>query len=229
MARPARLVITDDEPDLADALREYFCDLGYLVAIAPSAWELETRLAREGADLVLLDLDLPGRSGLALLQDGAISKDVAVIVLTGNPDRIDRVLGLELGADDYVQKPVDPRELAARVASVLSRRQGRTRALLSFESVSVDLGAARMLGHNGASDRLSAGEVALLRVFADNPGRVLSRDLLMELAPAESEEALERAIDARVARLRRKLGTQRIRTVRGHGYIFDPAPAAGEG
>lgn len=229
MTPSARLVIVDDEADLAEALREYFCDLGYLASTAGSAWELEARLGREGADLVLLDLDLPGRSGLALLQDGAIPREVAVIVLTGNADRIDRVLGLELGADDYVQKPVDPRELAARVATVLARRQGRHRALVPFESVCVDLGAARVLYLNGSSERLSPGEVALVRVFSENPGRVLSRDMLMELAPAESDDALNRAIDSRVARLRRKLGTERIRTVRGHGYVLDPAPAGPNG
>ncbi|MFG1478967.1 response regulator transcription factor [Xanthobacter sp. V4C-4] len=222
MARPARLVITDDEPDLADALGEYFADLGYLVTVTRTAWELESRLAREPADLVLLDLDLPGRGGLDLLQDGAIPRDVAVIVLTGSPDRIDRLLGLELGADDYVAKPVDPRELAARVGAVLGRRQGRWRSLVTFETVSVDLAAARVLHHGGSCTRLSAGEVALVRAFAENPGRVLTREMLLEQAPGEDEDAFARAIDSRVARLRRKLGTTRIRTVRGHGYVYEP-------
>lgn len=222
MARPARLVITDDEADLADALREYFSDLGYLVSVAGTAWELEARLAREGADLVLLDLSLPGRSGLDLLQSGAIAKDVAVIVLTASFDRVDRLLGLELGADDYVQKPVDPRELAARVSAVLGRRQGRWRALVTFETVCVDLSAARVLRHGRASERLSAGEVALVRTFAENPGRVLTREMLLEEAPGEDGDAFARAIDSRIARLRRKLGTTRIRTVRGHGYVYEP-------
>lgn len=226
MAKPARLVIADDEADLADALSDYFTDLGYDVAVAGSVWELETRLARDGADLVVLDLGLPGGGGLDLLRSAKLPRDVAVVVLTGNPDRIDRVLGLELGADDYVLKPVDPRELAARVAAVLRRRQGRRRPLVVFETVSVDLAAARLLRENGESERLAPGEIALIRLFAENPGRVLDRETLIEGAPGDSAEAYDRAIDSRVARLRRKLATDLIRTVRGHGYVFDPAAPA---
>lgn len=222
MAKPARLVITDDEVDLTDALREYFVDLGYEVAVAGTVWDLEARLARDGADLVILDLDLPGPGGLDFLRAGGIPRDVAVMVLTGNPDAIDRVVGLELGADDYVQKPVDPRELAARVASVLRRRQGRNRPLVVFETVSVDLAAARILRENGDTERLGPGEVALIRVFAENPGRVLDRETLIAAAPGDSTDAFDRAIDSRIARLRRKLATDLIRTVRGHGYLFDP-------
>lgn len=224
MAGPARLVIVEDEADLAEALGEYFSDLGYDVAVTGSVWELEARLARTGADLVVLDLDLPGRSGLDLVRAGTIPRDVAVIVHTGNADRIDRVLGLELGVDDWVQKPVDPRELAARIAAVLRRRQGRTRTLVVFETVSVDLAAARLLRRNGESERLAPGEIALVRTFAENPGRVLDRDTLIAAAPGDTTEAFDRAIDSRIARLRRKLATESIRTVRGHGYVFDPAP-----
>jgi DNA-binding response OmpR family regulator len=222
MTSAARLLIVDDERDLAEAFAEYLTDLGYEVAIAGSAWELESALERRGADLVVLDVDLPGRSGLDLIRDGTIPDGTAVVVLTGNPDRIDRVIGLELGADDYVQKPVDPRELAARIAGVLRRRQGRRRPLVVFEAVSVDLAAARLLRENGASERLSPGEISLVRAFAENPGRVLSREELIELAPAEIADAFDRSIDSRIARLRRKLGTETIRTVRGFGYVYDP-------
>ena len=225
MTSAARLLIVDDERDLAEAFAEYLGDLGHDVAIAGSAWELESALDRHGADLVVLDVDLPGRSGLELIRDGAIPEGTAVIVLTGNPDSIDRVIGLELGADDYVQKPVDPRELAARIAGVLRRRQGRRRPLVAFETVSVDLAAARLLRENGIAERLSPGEISLVRAFAENPGRVLSREELIDLAPAETADAFDRSIDSRIARLRRKLGTETIRTVRGFGYVFDPPSA----
>lgn len=227
MARRGRIVVLDDEPDWGDAVREYLTDLGYEVDCLRAAWELEPYLAREKPDLIILDVGLPGESGLDILIRTDLASDVAVLVLTGNPDPVDRVLGLELGAEDYVQKPVELRELAARVAGILQRRLGRRRSLVVFETASVDLVAARILKADGSTDRLSAGEVALIRVFAENPGRVLTREEIMERAPAEDEEAYDRAIDSRIARLRRKLDTEAIRTVRGHGYVFDlPTHAA---
>jgi DNA-binding response OmpR family regulator len=229
MARRGRIAVLDDEPDWVDAVREYLTDLGYDVDCLKAAWELEPYLARERPDLIILDIGLPGESGIDILIRTDLASDIAVLVLTGNPDPIDRVLGLELGADDYVQKPVELRELAARVAGILQRRLGRRRSLVVFEQASVDLVAARILKVDGSTDRLSAGEVALIRIFAENPGKVLTREEIMELAPAEDEEAFDRAIDSRIARLRRKLETEAIRTVRGHGYVFDVPRHAGEG
>jgi DNA-binding response OmpR family regulator len=227
MARRGRIAVLDDEPDWADAVQEYLVDLGYDVDCLRAAWELEPYLARERPDLIILDLGLPGEGGIDILIRTDLASDIAVLVLTGNPDPVDRVLGLELGADDYVQKPVELRELAARVAGILQRRLGRRRNLVVFETASVDLVAARILKSDGSTDRLSAGEVALIRVFAENPGKVMTREEIMERAPAEDEEAFDRAIDSRIARLRRKLETEAIRTVRGHGYVFDlPSHAA---
>ncbi len=221
MARRGRIAVLDDEPDWVDAVQEYLTDLGYDVDCLKAAWELEPYLAREKPDLIILDLGLPGEGGIDILIRMDLTSDIAVLVLTGNPDPVDRVLGLELGADDYVQKPVELRELAARVAGILQRRLGRRRNLVVFETASVDLVAARILKVDGSTDRLSAGEVALIRAFAENPGKVLTREEIMERAPAEDEEAFDRAIDSRIARLRRKLDTEAIRTVRGHGYVFD--------
>lgn len=221
MARRGRIAVLDDEADWSDAVREYLTDLGYDVDCLKAAWELEPYLAREKPDLIILDLGLPGEGGIDILIRTDLASDIAVLVLTGNPDPVDRVLGLELGAEDYVQKPVELRELAARVAGILQRRLGRRRNLVVFETASVDLVAARILKADGSTDRLSAGEVALIRAFADNPGKVLTREEIMERAPAEDEEAFDRAIDSRIARLRRKLDTEAIRTVRGHGYVFD--------
>jgi DNA-binding response OmpR family regulator len=218
MAR-ARIIFVDDEPDLASALAEYFADLGHDVAVAADGIALEALLRAAPADLVVLDVNLPGRSGLELLPELG---DCAVILLTGNDTALDRIIGLETGADDYVTKPVHPRELAARAAAVLERRGGRPRALVAFETASVDLAAARVLLADGGTEPLSAGEVALVRVFAQNPHRVLGRDELLALAPAEDAEAYDRAIDSRIARLRRKLRTERLVTVRGAGYRFEP-------
>ena len=221
MARRGRIAILDDEPDWVEAVHEYLVDLGYDIDRLGAAWELEPYLARERPDLIILDVGLPGESGIDILIRTDLASDIAVLVLTGNPDPVDRVLGLELGADDYVQKPVELRELAARVAGILQRRLGRRHNLVVFETTSVDLVAARVLRTDGSTERLSAGEVALIRAFADSPGKVLTREEIMERAPAEDEEAFDRAIDSRIARLRRKLDTEAIRTVRGHGYVFD--------
>jgi DNA-binding response OmpR family regulator len=219
MAGRARIIFVDDERDLAEALAEYFADLGHESVVATDGIALEAALP---ADLVVLDLNLPGRSGMDLLRDLDPLREAAVIILTANQDAIDRIIGLESGADDYVLKPVNPRELAARAAAVLARRQGRRRTLVSFETTSADLSAARVLLPDGGTEALSAGDVALIRAFATRPNRVISRDELIRLAPAESVEAFDRAIDSRVARLRRKLRTDSIVTLRGAGYRFDP-------
>lgn len=216
-----RILFVDDEPDLAEALAEYFDGLGYQAETAFDGIALQAELKTGPVDLVVLDLNLPGESGFDLMGLDAM-QGVPVIILTANPDQIDRVLGLEMGADDYVAKPVDPRELAARAAAVLSRRTGRSRPLVAFETTAADLTAARILLLDGQTVPLSAGEVALIRAFATHPGQVLTRDDLITLAPAETSDAADRAIDARVARLRRKLQTDRIETVRGLGYRYQP-------
>lgn len=222
MPRGARIIFVDDEPDLVSALAEYFTDLGAVAEIARDGIELQAHLRAAPADLVILDLGLPGQGGLDLLSEADLMQGAGVIILTGNADAVDRIIGLELGADDYVLKPVDPRELAARARSVLSRRRGRAAPLIPFETTSADLGAARVLLDAGQIEPLSPGEVALIRAFVAHPHRVLTRDDLMALAPAESADALDRAIDSRVARLRRKLRTDRLVTVRGQGYRYEP-------
>ncbi len=222
MPPPARILFLDDEPDLVEALVDYFQGLGHDAAGFSDAFGFEAALRAGGADLVILDLNMPGRSGLDLMAEVEALRGVPVIILSALGDRIDRVIGLESGADDYVVKPVDPRELAARAAAVLARRSGRRRALIPFEVAAVDLAAARVLLQDGQTETLSAGEVAMLRAFASHPHRLLTREALIDMAPAESNEALDRSIDARVARLRRKLRTDRIVTVRGQGYRFEP-------
>ena len=228
MKRRADILIVDDEPDLAEAYAEYLSDLGHAVETAGSVPECERCLERKAADLIVLDLNLPGENGLDYLQRLRQTSDVLVIVMTANSDIFDRVIGLELGADDFVVKPVEPQELAARIAGLLERFGFERRRTVRLETVTVDLSAARLLRTGQSSERLGPGEVALLRLFADNPNRLLTRDSLMMQAPADSLDANDRAIDTRVARLRRKLDTQTIRTVRGRGYMYVPADEAND-
>ena len=222
MAPGPRIILVDDEIDLAAALAEYLSDLGYRVETADGGAELDVLLRRGPPDLIVLDLSMPGESGRAIL--GRLKPRVAspVIVLTANADEIDRVLCLEMGADDFVIKPVVPRELAARIAALLKRYTGVERRLMRFETCSADLGAARLLHDDGRIDKLGPGEVELLRLFQAKAGRILTRAELIEMAPAENRDAFDRAIDNRIMRLRRKLGTDFIKTARGRGYIFEP-------
>lgn len=227
MARYAKLVLVDDEPDLAEAFADYLSALGHEVRTASSAAECDALLDRDPADLVVLDVNMPGESGLDYLRRLRETRAMPVLVLTGVPDPIDRILGLELGADDFVLKPCDPQELAARIAGLLNRYRITTREVVQFEHATVDLTASRLLRIGHPPERLGAGEVMLVRVFAARPNILLTRDDLMDLAPAESTEANDRAIDTRIARLRRKLATEAIVTVRGHGYMFVPPARTG--
>ena len=222
MARYAKLILVDDEPDLVEAYAEYLSALGHEVRTASSAAACDALLEREGADLIVLDVNMPGENGLDYLRRLREARSLPVLVLTGNPDTIDRVIGLELGADDFVIKPCDPQELAARVAGLLARYKVANREVVQFEHATVDLTASRLLRIGHPPERLGPGEVMLVRVFAARPNLLLKRDELMDLAPADSHEANDRAIDTRIARLRRKLGTEAIITVRGHGYMFVP-------
>ena len=212
----------DDEIDLLESLAEYLTNVGFEVRTATSAAGCERLLEQGESDLIVLDLNMPGSDGLEFLRALRDRCDCAVLVLTANSESVDRIAGLEIGADDFVVKPVDPQELAARISGILQRRGASRRELVRLERATVDLTASRLLLHGKAPERLGPGEVVLLRAFSARPNRILSRDELIELAPAESLDANDRAIDTRVARLRRKLDTDAIVTVRGHGYMFVP-------
>lgn len=222
MARRPKVAVIDDEIDLQEALSEYLSDLGFDVMTAGSVEGCERLLAGDVFDLIVLDLNMPGSSGLDYLGRLRDHFDGAVLVLTANTDSVDRIAGLETGADDFVVKPVDPQELAARISGILQRRGASKRELIRLERATVDLTASCLLQHGKAPERLGPGEVVLLRVFAHRPNVILTRNELIDLAPAESLDANDRAIDTRVARLRRKLDTEAIVTVRGHGYMFVP-------
>lgn len=219
---PHRIIIVDDESDLREAYAEYLGRLGHDTESVADGAGLDLALARRPADLILLDLRLARENGRVIMERVKRDHDVAVILVSGHADLVDRVLALELGADDVLAKPVDLRELASRVGTVLRGRRPALARQMRFERATADLGTARLIHDDGRIERLDAGEVALLRVFHAQPGRLLSRAELLEEAPGISEDAMERSINNRVMRLRAKISTRTIATVRGGGYRYDP-------
>ena len=234
MAQSTRVLIVEDDPDVRDSMAEYLASHGYQVDTADGGEAMRAVLAKNVPQLVLLDLRLPGEDGLALARSLRERHDVAIIMVTAADSVVDRVVGLEVGADDYIAKPFDLRELLARVKSVLRRAQtgagGAAAAAKTVKvgSCSLDLGAHRLLDAAGAEVPLTSMEFDLLRVFLEHPNRVLSRDQLLGLTRNREWEPFDRSIDIRIARLRRKLEAdpdkpQLIKTVRGAGYVYVPA------
>lgn len=217
-----RIILVDDEIDLATALAEYLNLRGYDAIAIAGSFAYDVAAATCPPDLVVLDLAMPGEQGRDLLERIKSLSNVPVIIHSGTADLIDRVLLLELGAADVVPKPVAPRELLARIENVLARSSGRRRELVRFETTTVDLKAALVLHDDGTSERLGIGEIMLLRAFLSHPGRLLTREAILDIAPAQDRDALDRSVDSRVTRLKRKLATERIETRRGHGYVYVP-------
>jgi len=228
---PARIVVVDDDPGIRDVVQEFLSRHGYEVETASDAPGLYRALQRGTVDLVVLDIMLPGEDGLAVCKKLAASGGPAVIMLSAMGEETDRIVGLELGADDYLPKPCNPRELLARVRAVLRRRGGepqRTESELGaqceFAGWRLDLVRRELRSPEGVVVNLSGGEFSLLRTFVERPLRVLTRDQLLELARGPDSDAYDRAIDVQISRLRRKLddgaGNDLIRTVRNEGYMF---------
>lgn len=203
-------------------LDDYLERRGHDVHIAAEEWEADTLLGRRAVDVAVIGDGLAGSAGLDFLRRHAGPDGPSFIVATRRGELIDRVLALELGAADVVQHDIGHRELAARIAGLLSRRGRGARDLMVLENSTVDLKAALVMHRSGQEEQLSVGQVALLRLFAASPRKVLSRDDIMAAAPAESADAFDRSIDSRIVRLRRKLDTDSIVTIRGTGYRFDP-------
>ncbi len=227
------ILVCDDEADLREMLAEYLGKRGFRVTEAGNAGELRAALGEQAPDLIVLDINMPGEDGLAVL--GSLPKGEAppVIMLTAAGDVVDRVVGLELGADDYLGKPVDLRELAARIKAVLRRRASAEAIPLSarkrfrFGKAWLDVEAARLTDDTGAEIPLTSMEYNLLKLFACNQGRVLNRDQILEGAHDRSWDPFDRSIDIRISRIRKKIEMnpkkpEVIRTVRGEGYIYDP-------
>lgn len=233
--RPEHILIVDDEQSICDVLQEYLTTEGFRVSVATDGAGLREAIERDPADLVILDLMLGGEDGLQLARELRDKSEIGIIMLTGRGDTVDRIIGLEMGADDYLTKPCHLRELLARVRSVsrrtASRRAKRTaagaRSVVQFAGWSLDLATRALTSPRGDEVRLTAGEFELLDTFVNHPNRVLSRDQLLDLSRRRVAGPFDRTIDVQVGRLRRKLGDDPkdpmlIKTVRGGGYMFNP-------
>ncbi len=229
-----KILVVDDDQRLRELLQRYLSEQGFNVRGVADAGQMDRMLAREYYDLMVLDLMLPGEDGLSICRRlrGAMP-DLPIIMLTAKGDEVDRIVGLELGADDYLPKPFNPRELVARIHAVLRRRPrelpGAPSAadeVISFGSVAVDLGA-RTLKRGDQIQSLTTGEFAVLKVLLTHPRQPLSRDRLMELARGREYEVFDRAIDVQISRLRKLVEDdpakpRYIQTVWGFGYVFVP-------
>jgi DNA-binding response OmpR family regulator len=232
--RPQRVLVVDDEVAIRDIVRRYLEADGFDVAEATDGQDALTRFTSVGPDLVVLDLMMPGMDGLEVLRSLRATSDVYVILLTAKADEVDKLVGLSVGADDYLTKPFSPRELAARVRAVLRRRRDAPRPgpngeVLGFEGLVIDTGR-REVRRGGNDVELTALEFDLLAALAESPGRVYSRRQLLERVWGWDYVGHERVVDVHIRNLRRALGDDVadpsvIGTVRGVGYKFVAAPA----
>jgi DNA-binding response OmpR family regulator len=239
---PQHIVVVDDEQPAREMVGDYLRMHGFSVSLCDGGASLRKAIAQQVPDLIVLDLNMPEEDGLSIIRDLKRRMSVPIIMLTATASAIDRVVGLELGADDYLAKPCELRELLARVRSVLRRSTAAgpppvqpaasppapDRGRVRFGTKWLDHEAQALRDDQGNEHPLTASEYGLLKVFAANPKRVLSRDRLLELANARDAEAFDRAIDIRIMRIRRKIEPDParpsvIRTVRGGGYLFSPA------
>ncbi len=235
---PTRIVVVDDDPDLRDLLIGYLAREGFTVTGAESGRDMDAVLAQTGGDLILLDLMLPGEDGLSIARRLRQTSHIPIIMLSARGDDVDRIVGLEVGADDYVAKPFNPRELLARIRAVLRRQEpGAARAASAEEESgdkdTFDFGPfhldmrTRDLLKEGQLVSLTGGEIDLLGALAAHPNRVLDRDHLLDLLKGYERSPFDRSIDVQVARLRAKIEPDTkhpiyIRTVWGKGYMFTP-------
>lgn len=233
MADNPHVLMVDDDLDLCGLVAEYLSDEGYRVSLAHTGLDMRRISAHSVVDVVLLDVVLPGEDGLSLARSlRAQNPDLPIIMLTGRGETIDRIVGLEMGADDYLAKPFHLRELLARLRSVMRRHSPATSQsapadtpLFRFAGWQLDRARRRLLSPEGEEVRLTSGEFDLLVAFVSNAGQVMSRDRLLDLTRDRQASPFDRTIDVQVGRLRRKLekDPQRpllLKTVRGGGYIF---------
>ncbi len=235
------ILIVDDDREIRDLLSRFLVKHGYRVSTAGDGREMRRQLADSRIDLIVLDVMLPGETGLTLCGQIRATSKVPIVMLTAVAEDTDRIIGLELGADDYLAKPFNPRELLARIRAVMRRVEERDTAVpsdgevapvLSFAGWSLDLARRTLTNPVGEPVDLSTGEYDLLVAFAERPQRVLSRDRLLDLAKGRAAVAFDRSIDVQVGRLRRKIESdptvpQLITTVRGGGYMFTPTVTRG--
>lgn len=233
--RTPKLLVVDDDPRLRDLLRRYLGENGFQVFVADNGVTMNRLWLRERFDALILDLMMPGEDGLQILRRLREQKDTTpIIMLTARGEDVDRIVGLEMGADDYIPKPFNPRELLARIHAVLRRRPAvdapgapsMTDEVVKFGEFELDLGT-RVLRKNGEPVPLTTGEFAVLKAFARHPKQPLSRDKLMEIARGREYEAFDRSLDVQVSRLRKMIEPDPskprfLQTVWGVGYVFIP-------
>jgi len=228
------LLVVDDDPEIRRLLREYLERAGYRLSIAAGGKEMFSALEQAPIDLIILDLMMPGDDGLVLLRKLRAHSNTPVVMLTAMGEETDRILGLEMGADDYISKPFNPRELLARIKSVLRRTSSVPESLLQNEATEalfsgwrLNLQQRHLISPDEVVVPLSGGEFRLLKVFIEHAGRVLSRDQLLEFSQGREAQPFDRSIDVLVGRLRKRLkedpkNPQIIHTLRGEGYRFVP-------
>ncbi|MGJ5178580.1 response regulator [Bradyrhizobium oligotrophicum] len=224
------IAVVDDEPLIQSTLVNYFENAGFAVRGAETAEQMRRLMARERIDFVLLDIRLPDGDGLALMRDIRAESDVPVILITSRAEEADRIIGLELGADDYVTKPFSPREVLARVKTVLRRTRaaadpGRHKRLRRFAGWCLDLETHRLTSPTGETTRLTSAEFELLALLVRHPGRIMSRNDLLDVMSNREWDPNDRTVDVLVGRLRRKIEAdpakpQIILTEYGLGYVF---------
>ena len=242
MGEQVTILVVDDDPDIRELLEDYLGDQGYRVVALATADAFRKALAEQEPDVVLLDVGLPGEDGLSLARHVREHYDVGIIMVSGAGETVDRIVGLEVGADDYLAKPFDPRELHARVKSVLRRykqkpdkglsgeeRGGGKPRCVRFGVGLLDLDRCQLSDADGKEIPITAMEFELLKVLAERPNRPLSRDQLLNLTQNRDWDPYDRSIDIRIARLRRKIEPDPekpvfLKTVRGMGYMFVPQP-----
>ena len=229
-----KILIVDDDKALCDLIERYLTENGYLALTAKDGVEMHQQLEKNTPDLIIMDLMLPGEDGLTLAKQIRNKGNMPIIILSARGDEVDRIVGLEVGADDYLPKPFNPRELLARIRSVLRRTQtnqakdsNKTEEIV-FGDFRVQL-QSRQLFIDNEEVVLTSGEFTLLEVFVNNPNRILNRDSLLQLLKGYEHQPYDRSIDVRITRLRRKIEPDPskptyIRTIWGEGYMFNPMP-----
>lgn len=236
MSNTPKVLVVDDDPAIRDMLSEYLTGHGYEVTLADCGEAMRAAIGRQIPDLVLLDVKLPKEDGLSLARHLRERYAISIIMVTAAGEVVDRIVGLEMGADDYIAKPFDPRELLARIKSVLRRSRQPLQPLaaasassqrIAFGRCLLDLEAHRLFDSNGQEIPLTAMEFDLLKIFASRPNRVLTRDQILNLSQNREWDPYDRSIDIRITRLRRKIEAdpecpQVIKTIRGAGYMFAP-------
>ena len=229
-----KILMVDDDLRMRELLQRYLGEQGFTVKAVSDAVEMNAALEHEHPDLLVLDLMLPGEDGLAICRRlRATGNTMPIIMLTARGDEVDRIIGLEMGADDYLSKPFNPRELLARINAVMRRHQRKLPSAPSADAKNISFGefvfdpSTRSLSRNGMAITITSGEFALLKVFVDHPHQPLSRDRLMHLARGRELDVFDRSIDVQVSRLRRLIEPdpahpRYLQTMWGFGYVFVP-------